>query len=70
MTRREIRQLAGLTIERVAVAADCTSPTVRLYEADPESVTPKKRAGLDKLYRELAARADAAAAAGTPTAVT
>ncbi len=56
MTLREIRQRAGLSQDRAAVAADTTAPTVRLYELARDDVKPAKRAALDAVYCQLAAR--------------
>lgn len=55
MTRRETRLAAGLSIERAAVAAGVTSPTIRLFEADP-SAAPRARAKLEAFYATLSAR--------------
>lgn len=49
---KEIRLAAGLSIERCAVAAEVTSPTIRLFEADP-SATPRARAKLEAFYADL-----------------
>ena len=54
-TPKEIRLAAGLSIERAAVAAGVTSPTIRLFEADP-SAAPRARAKLEAFYATLAAR--------------
>lgn len=59
MTRRETRLAAGLSIERAAVAAGVTSPTIRLFEADP-SAAPRARAKLEAFYATLASRLDRA----------
>ncbi len=55
MTPKEIRLAAGLSIERCAVAAGVTSPTIRLFEADP-SAAPRARAKLESFYKRLAAK--------------
>jgi len=55
MTPKEIRLTAGLSIERAAVAAGVTSPTIRLFEADP-SAAPRARAKLETFYANLAAK--------------
>lgn len=55
MTPKEIRIAAGLSIERCAVAAGVTSPTIRLFEADP-SAAPRARAKLESFYKRLAAQ--------------
>lgn len=55
MTPKEIRLAAGLSIERCAVAAGVTSPTIRLFEADP-SAAPRARPKLESFYKRLAAK--------------
>ena len=54
-TPKELRLAAGLSIERAAVAAGVTSPTIRLFEASPDAA-PKARAKLETFYANLAAR--------------
>lgn len=54
-TPKEIRLASGLSIERAAVAAGVTSPTIRLFEASPDAA-PKARARLETFYANLAAR--------------
>ena len=66
MTLKQIRLATGLSIERAAVAAGVTSPTIRLFEADP-SAAPRARAKLESFYANLAARL--AAAGSSPPAV-
>lgn len=62
-TPRDVRRAAGVTIEQAAVRARVTSPTVRLYEANPLAVKDqRKRASLDALYLSLAAPTGPAAA--------
>lgn len=67
MTSKEIRLAHGLTIERAAVAAGVTSPTIRLFEADP-SAAPRARAKLEVFYANLAARLASGASASPPAA--
>lgn len=50
MNPKEIRLAAGMSIERAAVAGGVTSPTLRIYEANRESVSRATRAKLDALY--------------------
>jgi hypothetical protein len=50
-TPKELRLAAGLSIERCAVAAGVTSPTIRLFEADP-SAAPRARPKLETFYRQ------------------
>lgn len=54
MTPKQTRLAAGLSIERTAVAAGVTSPTIRLFEADP-SAAPRARPKLEAFYANLAA---------------
>lgn len=54
-TPKELRLAAGLSIERAAVAAGVTSPTIRLFEASPDAA-PKARAKLETFYANLAAQ--------------
>ncbi|MCE7895032.1 MAG: hypothetical protein DYH12_35885 [Sorangiineae bacterium PRO1] len=61
MTPREIRKAAGLTIEKTAVYAGVSSPTVRLFEADRLAVTERPRRKLDAYYAQLAAQQRGAA---------
>ena len=65
MTPKEIRLASGLSLERCAVAAGVTSPTIRLFEADP-SAAPRARSKLETFYATLAARL--AGASASPTA--
>lgn len=65
MTPKEIRLASGLSLERAAVAAGVTSPTIRLFEADP-SAAPRVRPKLEAFYATLAARITASAAATSP----
>lgn len=65
MSPKETRLRAGLSIERAAVAAGVTSPTIRLFEASPDAA-PRARARLEAFYRDLAARL-ASAATSTPS---
>lgn len=55
MTPKDIRLAAGLSIERCAVAAGVTSPTIRLFEASPDAA-PRARAKLESFYKRLAAK--------------
>lgn len=62
---KETRLRAGLSIERAAVAAGVTSPTLRLFEANPAAPSPASRTKLEAFYARLAsegARAPAPAA--------
>lgn len=56
---REIRRANGLSIEKVAVASGTSSPTVRLYESNPDDGVkdPRKKDALARTYAELAAKA-------------
>jgi transcriptional regulator with XRE-family HTH domain len=56
MNPKQVRLTAGLSIERAAVAAGVTSPTLRLYEASQEAVREDKRRQLAAYYQRLAAR--------------
>ena len=54
MSPRELRIAAGLSQDRMAVAAGVSSPTVRIYEIDCGSISNgRKRAALDAAYAEL-----------------
>lgn len=66
MTHKEIRLASGLSIERAAVAAGVTSPTIRLFEAAPDA-SPKARAKLEIFYASLQVRL-ASGANTSPTA--
>lgn len=63
MTLKEIRLASGLSLEKAAVAAGVTSPTIRLFEASPDAA-PKSRAKLEVFYANLAA---SLATCGAPT---
>lgn len=54
MDPREIRRNAGVTIEQAAVFAGVSSPTIRLFEANPERPRPDKRAQMMSYYEQLA----------------
>lgn len=66
-TSKEIRLASGLSIERAAVAAGVTSPTIRLFEASPDAA-PKARAKLETFYANLAARLASGASSSPPAA--
>jgi hypothetical protein len=52
---REVRQLAGWPMHKLAVVANVCPSTVRLFEANPDAVVdPVKRARLKKVYVNLA----------------
>ncbi len=53
---KEIRLTAGMSIERAAVAAGVTSPTLRLFEANPAAPSRASRAKLESFYKRLAAK--------------
>ena len=67
MTPKEIRLASGLSLERCAVAAGVTSPTIRLFEADP-SAAPRARAKLEAFYATLAARVATESTTNPPAA--
>ena len=67
MTPKEIRLAAGLSIERAAVAAGVTSPTIRLFEASPDAA-PRARTKLEGFYRKLAAKLTNSSAPTPPQA--
>jgi transcriptional regulator with XRE-family HTH domain len=52
---REIRGAAGLSRARVAVECGVSEPTLRLYEIDPSSISPRLRPKIDARYSQLAA---------------
>jgi hypothetical protein len=56
MSPKDIRLASRLSIEKAAVGAGVSSPTVRIYEAAPEAARADKRALLDAFYMRLAAR--------------
>jgi transcriptional regulator with XRE-family HTH domain len=66
-TPKELRLAAGLSIERAAVAAGVTSPTIRLFEADP-SAAPRARAKLETFYANLQVRLASGANTSPPAA--
>lgn len=66
-TTKEIRLASGLSIERAAVAAGVTSPTIRLFEASPDAA-PKARAKLESFYKRLAAKLSPSTNPDTPQA--
>ena len=67
MNPKELRLAAGLSIERCAVAAGVTSPTIRLFEADP-SAAPRARAKLETFYTNLQVRLASGANTSPPAA--
>lgn len=52
-TAKEVRVEAGLSLEKAAAFAGVSGPTVRLYEASPDAVSPAKRKVLDAYYAGL-----------------
>ena len=67
MNSKELRLAAGLSIEGCAVAAGVTSPTIRLFEADP-SAAPRARSKLETFYHQLASQLATNGAAEPPVA--
>lgn len=65
---KEIRNRAGLSIERAAVAAGVTSPTLRLYEANIAAPSQASRAKLEAFYATLAARVATESTTNPPAA--
>jgi len=51
---REIREAARVSQLQVAARAGKSLPTVRLYEADPESVSEHSRRALAPVYAAIA----------------
>lgn len=50
---KEARVKAGLPLIAVAVGAGTSETTARIYEANRDAVSPKKRAALDAFYSRL-----------------
>ena len=50
---RERRRAAGLSQMALAVEAGVSLPTLRLYEANPESVSEESRRLLDAAYSKI-----------------
>jgi hypothetical protein len=48
--RRAARLRAGVSLVKVAAAANCALNTVQRYEVAPDSVQTAKRAALDTVY--------------------
>ncbi len=65
---KEIRLTAGMSIERAAVAAGVTSPTLRLFEANPNAPSRASRAKLESFYQRLAAKLSASPNPDAPQA--
>ncbi len=63
MDPRSLRLACGISQEKAAVYSGVSTPTLRLYEANPASVTSAKKATLDAYYQGLA---DQQAAASKP----
>ena len=55
MSPKEIRIAARLSLEKAAVGAGVTSPTIRLFEASPEALRPETRRKVANFYKRLAA---------------
>ena len=53
-TPRELREQCGLPRIKVAVDANVSEATLRSYEADRASVTPRTRGKIDPVYVALA----------------
>jgi transcriptional regulator with XRE-family HTH domain len=55
---QRIRRAAGWSQEKTAVECGVSSPTVRVYEANPDAIKDEaKKASLDRTYAMLRARA-------------
>lgn len=50
---KERRKRAGVPLIKAAAYANVSEHTARVYEIDPESVSPAKRAALDSFYASL-----------------
>jgi len=50
---RKTRIDAGVTQLQVAAAVPTSLTTIRLYEADPEAVSPRKRSAIARVYEAL-----------------
>lgn len=59
MTPKEIRLAACLSLEKAAVGAGVTSPTIRLFEASPDALRPETRRKVAAYYNQLAASSHA-----------
>lgn len=68
MNPKEIRLRARLSVEKAAVGAGVTSPTLRLYEANTTAPSQASRTKLATFYANLAARLDSEAASAPPLA--
>lgn len=55
----EIRNQAGLSQTEAAAIAHVSPHTWKLYELNPETVTPKKRAACDRALDEIKRKAAA-----------
>jgi len=55
MSPKEIRIAARLSLEKAAVGAGVTSPTIRLFEASPDALRPETRRKVANFYNRLAA---------------
>jgi len=54
-SRKAIRKAAARSLEFVAVCANVSAPTARLYELAPDAIaSPQKREALERVYAELA----------------
>lgn len=56
MTPKEIRRANGWSMSRAAALAGVSETVVRVYEANPDAVSPLSRQALDRVYREARER--------------
>lgn len=55
MRPKTIRESAGVSQMLIAARSGKSLPSIRLFEADPESVRPATRRALEPVYAQLAA---------------
>lgn len=65
---RETRLAAGLTLERAAVRAGVSPPTLRAFERGGEALSAATRQRLTSYYQRFAAQLEAVADAASPEA--
>ena len=57
LSLKEVRKRAGKSIVWVSGAAGTSTHTTRIYELDPQQVSPEKRQQLDPVYDRMAQNA-------------
>ncbi len=68
MKAKELRKAAGVSLIQAAVAAGVAEGTYRVFEANPDAVSPEKRAKCEAFCAKLARRSTSRPSTPPPVA--